>query len=64
MEYITTVELIAAILAYATGIIATITASGFTQAWITKKYGDNTLEKAGLLSYNPSQHIKPFEFII
>lgn len=50
---------IAALLAY--GI--TMIFSGFIQAWIAKKLGDDTAEEAGFLSFNPLVYVDAVGFI-
>jgi hypothetical protein len=44
--------------------LLSITLTGAGQAWIAKKWGDDSLEQAGLLSLNPVNHFNLFEFVI
>ena len=41
-----------------------VTLSGWIEAWIAKKMGDDTAERSGLLSLNPLAHLDPFGFLI
>ena len=44
--------------------LLSVTLSGFIEAWVAKKMGDDTAERAGLLSLNPVTHIDPFGFLV
>lgn len=44
--------------------LMSITITGAGQAWIAKRWGDDSLEQAGLLSLNPIDHFNAFEFAI
>ncbi len=44
--------------------LLSVTLSGFIEAWVAKKMGDDTAERSGLLSLNPITHIDPFGFLI
>ncbi len=41
-----------------------VTLSGWIEAWVAKKMGDDTAERSGLLSLNPLAHLDPFGFLI
>jgi hypothetical protein len=53
-------ELIAVLLAY----FPTVAFCGFFAAWVAKKLGDHTAERAGFLTLNPLQHINFYGLLV
>ncbi len=59
MITIKTIELLISIVTIGIAYTLSATTAGYVQAWMAKKFGDDTPETAGFLTWNPFIHIDP-----